>query len=237
MDTYFLPKHVFFCFSGDYCVFLDLKRDRYSCVSRSDAQLLDGCVPGWPSHAARTQPDLPEHESAARAMLEGGLLTPYATEGKSAEPLPICAPTCSLAGQDGRVPLMRGITATDAVLFLASAASTSLRLRKWPIDRIVRRVQTRRLRARRKAASIGRIREKVAVFNALRPFFPVSGKGCCLFDSLALLEFLSRYGLFPLWVFGVRTEPFYAHCWLQHEGVLLNGPLEQARSYTPILAA
>jgi hypothetical protein len=68
----------------------------------------------------------------------------------------------------------------------------------------------------------------------LRAFFPV--KFLCLFDSLALIEFLSCYGLFPAWTFAVRIEPWAAHCWVQQGDYLFNEEIEEAEDYMPIMS-
>jgi Transglutaminase-like superfamily len=57
----------------------------------------------------------------------------------------------------------------------------------------------------------------------------------CLVRALAMRFLCSRSGLKPTLVFGVRANPFAAHCWLQLEGAVLVGEFEQARLYTPIL--
>jgi hypothetical protein len=59
----------------------------------------------------------------------------------------------------------------------------------------------------------------------------------CLSDSLALLMFLSQYGLLPYWVFGVRMNPFGAHCWLQEGQTVVNDKLDAVLNYTPIMSA
>jgi hypothetical protein len=53
---------------------------------------------------------------------------------------------------------------------------------------------------------------------------------------LALIEFLARRRLYPLWVFGVQAQPFGAHCWVQSNGHLLNEGMEYARQFTPIMS-
>jgi hypothetical protein len=58
----------------------------------------------------------------------------------------------------------------------------------------------------------------------------------CLYDSLALLRFLSYYGVFPTCVIGVQTGPFGAHCWVQYQAVVFNDAPEYVRRFTPILA-
>jgi len=72
-------------------------------------------------------------------------------------------------------------------------------------------------------------------FRTMRYLFPRSY--LCLFDALALLHFLSSYNIRPTWVFGVSSEPFQAHCWLQLGEVVLNDTLERTRAFTPIMAA
>ena len=59
--------------------------------------------------------------------------------------------------------------------------------------------------------------------------------GKCLHDSLALLEFLARHGIFPDWVFGVRARPFVAHCWVQYEDMVFNDTVEHVTGYIPIM--
>jgi hypothetical protein len=74
----------------------------------------------------------------------------------------------------------------------------------------------------------------IAAFKNLRPLYP--RPYLCLFDSLALLEFLASYGSFPRVVFGVVADPFQAHCWLQEGNVVLDDDLERVGRYKPILS-
>ncbi|MCX7587287.1 lasso peptide biosynthesis B2 protein [Phenylobacterium sp. 58.2.17] len=74
-----------------------------------------------------------------------------------------------------------------------------------------------------------------ARFRQLLPWAPIQGE--CLFRSFMLLLFLRRSGLDALWVFGVRTWPFEAHCWLQVGDVVLNDSAEHVLGYEPIFAA
>ncbi|MBC9035144.1 lasso peptide biosynthesis B2 protein [Sphingomonas sp. JC676] len=67
-----------------------------------------------------------------------------------------------------------------------------------------------------------------------QPFFP--GTARCLTSSLFLLHFLHAQGFAARWVFGVKTYPFEAHCWVEHGDVVLNDSLEHVRSFTPIVA-
>jgi hypothetical protein len=70
-------------------------------------------------------------------------------------------------------------------------------------------------------------------FQACRPWYPRDF--LCLFDSLALFQFLALQGMVVDWVFGVRAEPFEAHCWLQRDDVVLNDAVERVAGFVPIL--
>ena len=72
--------------------------------------------------------------------------------------------------------------------------------------------------------------------NELRgqPFAPFQGE--CLFRAFLLLAYLRLEGRHATWVFGVRTYPFQAHCWLQVGDMVLNDAVERICGYTPIFA-
>ena len=72
-------------------------------------------------------------------------------------------------------------------------------------------------------------------FHALQPYF-FTAHEACLFRSLVLARYLTLMGVRPDWVFAVRLAPFEAHCWIEHDGVLLNERTDKAREYRAILA-
>jgi hypothetical protein len=69
----------------------------------------------------------------------------------------------------------------------------------------------------------------------MRPFLPK--RPICLLESLTLIDFLERFDVTPELVFGVRTDPFEAHCWVQCNGVVLNESIDRVRQFTPIMIA
>lgn len=71
-------------------------------------------------------------------------------------------------------------------------------------------------------------------YHRWAPIAPLPGK--CLVRSFLLLKSLRRQGLDATWVFGVRTWPFHAHCWLQVEDVVLDDHHERIGAYTPLMA-
>jgi hypothetical protein len=70
-------------------------------------------------------------------------------------------------------------------------------------------------------------------FARMAVWVPVSRK--CLIRSLLLLLFLARAGAKADWVFGVRTWPFGAHCWVQSGETCLDDEPERLAGYHPIL--
>lgn len=77
--------------------------------------------------------------------------------------------------------------------------------------------------------------EKCLHFHFLTPFF-FSTRNECRYRSLSLLRFLTLYGIATDWVFGVRSAPFAAHCWIEHNGVVLNDDAENTRQYKTIMS-
>lgn len=76
--------------------------------------------------------------------------------------------------------------------------------------------------------------DRVDAFRRLLPAMP--WVGACLFQSWLLLNFLKRGGHDATWVFGVRTWPFAAHCWLQVDDICLTDAPEALSAYHPVLA-
>lgn len=84
------------------------------------------------------------------------------------------------------------------------------------------------------AATGARALELARAFRRWSVLCPVPGK--CLVRSFMLLRFLQRRGASAIWVFGVRTWPFRAHCWLQVGPVVIDDAYERLIAYSPILA-
>ncbi|MGK2255211.1 MAG: hypothetical protein ACI8Y6_000502 [Brevundimonas sp.] len=74
---------------------------------------------------------------------------------------------------------------------------------------------------------------RVEVFRQLLPFAPVTG--ACLLQAEMLLRFLNAAGLDADWVFGVRTFPFLAHCWIQCGDHCVSEAPETLIVYRPIM--
>ena len=239
MARYGLAGHVFVCRDEEYIVVLDVRQDRYFTLEAAKTAALGVEIRGWP--AAVPENAVPANvvdEIAAPLQRRGWLLTESA-HPKDATPVRTQAPEAELV-PDGDVVRSR-IRIGPGILFSFVAASlfAKLALRFCRFERVINRVARRR--ARRAGAAgqpldVERARQLVAAFGRMRVFL-FSSRDECLHDSLAVVEFLARYGLYPSWVFGVRARPFEAHCWVQHDGIVFNDSVEQVGAYVPIMVA
>lgn len=78
------------------------------------------------------------------------------------------------------------------------------------------------------------IMDVLARFQTLSPWLP--RQGACLYRASVLLRALRYAGQDAVWVFGVRTWPFSAHCWLQIGDQVLDDDPDRVGLYTPIMA-
>jgi len=90
----------------------------------------------------------------------------------------------------------------------------------------------RRAARQGKQADLNATRELVAVFLWLSLF--LTNKDSCLPYSLALLRFLSYFGISPSLAMGVAVNPFHAHCWIQEGPFVFNCDVDIAKSFKPI---
>ncbi len=73
---------------------------------------------------------------------------------------------------------------------------------------------------------------RAARFIAARRFVPV--KPNCLLDSIALLRWLEPEAAGASLVFGVKLEPFAAHCWVQNDTMVLNDLTDHVARFEPV---
>lgn len=234
------PDHVFVCRAGDRHVFLDLRRDEYSCLPRCDTIGFAALIEGWPAGGKSGDSLTPVAENESDAVLNellgSGLLARNGRGRRRARPSLFAEPLRALSGGDGAVGREAAIRPVDIGRFLRASISAAFGLRWRRLEAVVQRVGRRRTKGGGQGAEIDfrEVEGLVRRFRAMRPWFP--GGFRCLFDSLALLDFLAFHGVYPSWVFGVCTEPFHAHCWVQAGDLLLNDSLEHVRPFTPIMA-
>lgn len=244
MQPYLLAPHVYPCVVGQHVVLMDLERDKY--VAVVPAHRLAPWVRGWPVAAQQPSgtPDNQDGEPDALVsqMLAHGMLVTDPHVGKPAVPVTTARPQRTLVEFD--LDLRPRVSAAQLLRFGRSCLQAQLSLKLRPIQSIVESVRERKARlaargARGSDPAGGRewardVRPLVTAFTRLRPLF-YTLRAACLLDSLTLLHFLSADGICPDWVFGVKTEPFDAHCWVQQGEILLNDVPDRVRQYSPIL--
>ncbi len=204
---YFLPRHVFLCETPHFLVFLDLHRDRYCCIPR---RLLDPCT-----------------------LVSQGLLTSDRAGSKPVEATTAEPPTLEVK-RSARIPAL--LASIELVPFLLACRRADHALRKRSLECVVQAIAVRSENGThaRTALPVERATRLAIVFDALRLLYP--RPPLCTFDSLALLEFLASHGIYARWMFGVRADPFQAHCWVQLRDLLLNDRIERVARLTPIMS-
>ena len=204
-----LAPGVFLAMVGEDAVVLDLRADAYGCLpDLADRVRLVG-------HEVEAQPDM------LAELGELGLLGEAAGPARRALP-PL--PARELEPDHlrrGRLDSLAFVRAVQAARRLGPHPAIQRHLARLPPSP-----------ARR--ADPGRAAGLTATFQRLLPWTP--GQGACLYRAFVLLGLLRRAGQDAVWVFGVRTWPFSAHCWLQIGDAVLDDDPERVGVYTPILA-
>jgi hypothetical protein len=236
MKSLQLAEGVYSCLAGDRMVFLDLRRNQYSCLNQKHTRLALGLLSPVDTRGVEPEElrsvDLSERAKVARALIVGGLI---ALGGASRRTPTVCVETPKKALQtvkdaDRTVPRVG-----QCITFFEACVAASWKLRRFSMQRAATSVTNRKQNGGKdKHLDSDALSDLTRAFHYLRPLH--SREYVCLFDSLALIEFLARYQLFPDWVFGVRGEPFCAHCWVQDRDCILNDSVEYIRSFTPIMA-
>lgn len=205
--------------NGDL-VFLDVVRDTYVCLPEADpsAQLSEDR-----RSLALADPEL------ARDLREAGLVVSPSGAVLARPDLAAARlwtpPTRSALSDTYPLPRIG-----DGLEIARSVADLLVAYRGRPFRDIVGAVRRPRTRPPEPAPELI---STVEAFHRWAPFAPTSAK--CLLRSFMLLRRLQRRGLDALWVFGVRTWPFHAHCWLQCGDLVLDDEPDRIRAFTPIM--
>jgi hypothetical protein len=217
---YQLCESVSFCWADRRAVFLDARRDRYFRLATPAEAIFRSL---WEA-GGQAVPDVEQ-------LLRQGLVEATDDVVRPFRPARARPPTMSLVDCDPGAEALRPLTLAEVSWRLARAR---VKLKRSALATTLSRLRDAKTR---KTTTAGMSRTSVADlarrFNAARrraPFPP-----SCLPDALALLDFLARHEVFPDLVFGVRLDPFRAHCWVQAEETVLNDALDPAIAHTPIL--
>lgn len=231
-------RSLYMCATGRYCIFLDLVHDRYYSISRQEIERLRDliCIDDIGDLEARQHSGSFTADDVSRA-------TELITRG--AAPLLRSLPPLRTVGEQPEAAspavvapeLRRGCCSPRSAKCKAAAALLKAHglLAARSLGSIVSAVRSRQIHASRSAGCLDQAR-MVGLSNSFaraRPFFPRNY--LCTFDSLSLALFLTSHDLCPTWIFGVREDPFYAHCWIQAGPVILNDHSDRIATFTPIM--
>ena len=212
-----LRDDLHWCLCGGRIIFLDLEADRYFCLSRSAG------------HAFLELAEAEGQVAAAaplQSLIARGLLIESVGAIFSRPPRPP-APVSDLLDQHSPRASFR-----DRAAAFADEARAAWLLRRHPLRDVVRMARRRALGA--VPSGCDATLRRIAASFAASVFLPAADR--CLVRAFALHAACARRSIRTTILFGVRADPFAAHCWVQHEDQVLIGDYEQARLFTPVLA-
>jgi hypothetical protein len=175
-----------------------------------------------------------ESRGVIEILLQKRLIVADESIGKPAAPAQVDAPVANITERSHN--RRAEFRPSHVWRFFSAAATASMSLRWQSIEATVRTAEFRKSACTKKAdaANHGQIAELFEVFTTLRPYYP--RPYLCIFDSLALIHFMAQFDVFPCWVYGVKLEPFGAHCWVQVGNLVVNDMVDHVRQYTPIMS-
>jgi len=223
---YRLRENLSCCDVDGHLIFLDVAQDRYFKLTGA----LENVMRRFQAHEDVT-PTLAEGLAAARILVEAP--NPKARAARASIP----HPTCSAIEQPITVAGQRiGMAIVLEVMAIVWSTRRQLKTRalKTNLDEAsaYRDRKTGAHGDTTPAAAKGKLLQANGQFARARRYVPI--EPICLLDSLSLLRFLSRRGLPANIVFGVTSDPFAAHCWVQAGDMVLNETLSDAQAHTPI---
>jgi hypothetical protein len=221
VTCYAVPDHLSFCEVDGRTIFLDLRRDRYIELDPRTRSMLND-VRELTGAAEEAPP-------GAEQLRRLGLIFPV--EG----PTRIAAagttvPARSLLDD----PARSGRPAWPLLPQILPILRRSRRsLTRDGLEMVVNEVRLRNLGPPGPATSVAELGAAAERFRAARRLIPMATN--CLLDSLSLSSFLSRRGFKADLVFGVKLDPFTAHCWLQTSDAIVNDGADTVTAFTPVL--
>ena len=236
MTSYYLSPTTFICLADNQLVFLDLHEDKYLGIDRKNTKKLQSLF----QKKALSKQCLNEKEDfyndcelVASTLVDQGLLTLDKASGKTLAMTSIALPDSEICGYNTMADQKVSVRQLFAVF--RATLTAKLKLRFFSLETIAQQVSKRKQQTSADTSLTSlQVGELVSGFKRFRPLF-FTANNHCLFDALALIEYLAAYNIYPDWVFGVRMGPFRAHCWIQNDKAIFNDSVANVASYTPIL--
>jgi hypothetical protein len=232
MPTY-LRKSVHLAIIEDSIVALDIDSNRYSLISCSQPNNLIAILETSFSGSGDIEGSDLQFGDTLAEMEAANLLTKERVLGKCPELLTPLASVNEIPSCDVRDIPRLGPRQSISIF---KAVYTSLILLKVSrLSDIFQRVS--KIRSRHSAIprpGSAEIADRLDLYIQGRTLF-LDWNDRCLVNSLALLNYLAPFGIFPHWVFGVQLYPFAAHCWLEDDQFIYGESFTYCRSFSIIL--
>ena len=240
MDAYAIPPHVFWCHCERSVVFLDLRADRYFAAPVGELRALTRPVIGIsdprPANASVLH-DAQLVGELERTLLHRELLVRTTERDSTMKRQQAPHASRTLLQSEGLNGASGGPTRSPTFgtfwNFAIALLVTLFQLQAFSLERVVSRSVAKRP-CDCAATSTEKVSRLLAAFRFCRAL-TYSSYNRCLFDTLLLVHFLARYDVFPCWIFGVKLEPFAAHCWVQLGETVLDDTLDRIGRYSPIM--
>ncbi|WP_157677972.1 lasso peptide biosynthesis B2 protein [Brevundimonas diminuta] len=205
----YLSEHLHFAVVDEDVIVLDERTDAYSCLPGAGAAIQ---VCG--NRISAPEPVLEQ-------LRDGGFL------GHAGETRAVAPPTPTRA-----LPLPLS-PAMDVVATMRFWWSWWREGRRFGSRSLASLLATHRRPSPSSSLSEEEVGRLTAAFVRLLPWAP--GQGACLYRAHLLRTMIRDAGGDVRWVFGVRTWPFAAHCWLQIGDAVLDDEPDRVAVYTPIM--
>lgn len=219
--VYTLAPHISFGFVGADAVVLDIAADRYLRLGRAETHVLRALMGGEQSGLMPTALD----RLCRLGMIVSGSGPIAPVVAAPIRSSAIETSSLSSSPRTVREPGLIGILTARMMaarwMDLAGLLRTmvhwrTLRTRAGPFDQI----------APASLADLGR------GFQQGMRYYPAKRR--CVQDSLAFMTCLWRRHLDAELYFGVRLDPFAAHCWVQAGDLLLTDPAASVAEFSPV---
>ena len=214
---YRMRDNLSWCASNGQAVFLDLASDRYFRLRPEDDQKFQS----WAATGETSGFDPGD-------LIRAGVLVQCDRQQPPRAKTETTMPAIEFGEEAGPPPRL-----VDIVRALAAQRRAARDLGRGKLAFLIEAVKADGA-PRSGADSEAAARRIAAVFASTPLSFRKADR--CLPRALAAQAMCRKLGVRPTVVFGVRLQPFAAHCWLQLGPHVIVGDLEQARMFVPILA-
>ena len=235
MAIYYLPDHIRSCAVNGSIIFLDAKNDLYFSYGSEQSALLNNLQITRMIEidvSSNIDPLSDNLRLIVRELIYAQALVdqPPVDSGSFVSNFPKASFDLSDADLD---PSSR-ITMKNLYKFIYAILLALIGTKAIGLYRLARWVNRRKTKAYYRASK-SNLESAVYAFRAMRPLC-YSSKDNCYFNSAVLMFYLISLGYRPLWIFGVKVNPFAAHCWVQVEEIVVSDYVQATEVYAPIMA-